>query len=97
MLWVCRDCGSEVSAASDVLVATIGWTGLDGDSGVCSPCSRRQRDDPRTDNVVVLRSKESYQRTQRALAVTRLMIDRAARARAKPSTRPPTAPPRKRS
>ncbi len=95
MLWVCRECGSEVSAASDVLVATIGWTGLDGDSGVCSPCTKKQVETPRADNVVLLRSKEQYDRTQRALAVTRLMIDRARRSRSKPSTRPPTAPPRR--
>ena len=48
-------------------------------------------------NVVVLRSKEKYERTQRALAVTRLMIDRARRERARPSTRPATLPPRGKS
>lgn len=94
MLWVCRECGTEVSAASDVLVSSIGWTGLDGDTGLCSVCERKQRESARTDNVVLLRSKDKYQRTQRALAVTRLMIDRARRERAKPSTRPPTLPSR---
>jgi hypothetical protein len=97
MLWVCRECGTEVSAASDVLVSSIGWTGLDGDTGLCSLCGRKQREAPRTDNVVVLRSKEKYERTQRALAVTRLMIDRARRERARPSTRPATLPPRGKS
>jgi hypothetical protein len=41
VLWVCRECGLEVEARDPVLVITIGWTGLDGDTGVCSPCKRR--------------------------------------------------------
>jgi hypothetical protein len=45
LLWTCRDCGIEVLAADPVLVTTIGWTGLDGNTGRCAPCSLLE-DDP---------------------------------------------------
>lgn len=38
MLWICRECGHEVEAKDPVLVTTIGWTALDGDTGICAPC-----------------------------------------------------------
>lgn len=81
MLWMCRDCGLEVVAADPVLVTTIGWTGLDGDTGVCSICSgrgrRRSGVHPRTHETAL-----RHERSDRAVAVSRALIERARRSKA---------------
>jgi hypothetical protein len=41
VVWFCRECGAEVSSPEELLVVSIGWTALDGDSGICSPCGRK--------------------------------------------------------
>src|SRR4051812_38450476 len=65
MLWICRECGTESSAEEVWLVAAIGWTGLDGDTGVCAPCSTKNV--RRSEISVVHRVNERLDRSDRAL------------------------------
>jgi hypothetical protein len=44
MEWTCRECGNEVTADDVVLVVTIGWVALDGDTGVCPLCKENGSD-----------------------------------------------------
>jgi hypothetical protein len=75
MLWICRECGLEISADDDLVAAWIGWAGLDGDTGICPPCGGSAA---RTSIGVRTRDTLLRQhRSHRALAMTRIMIDRA--------------------
>jgi hypothetical protein len=78
VLWICRECGTEVSAASLLLVASLGWIGLDGDTGVCAPCAGKAKADDRADgdSSIRRRTDESLDRSERALATSRVRIDR---------------------
>jgi hypothetical protein len=70
MLWICRDCGNEVAANDAVLATTIGWTGLDGDTGVCPVCS-----EPRTAGLSPRAAEAAIRRarTDRAIEISRAM------------------------
>src|SRR5438132_1402675 len=75
MLWICRDCGNEVAAIDSVLVATVGWTALDGDTGRCPICS-----EPRRSQTLYPRAAESAARrvrTESAIEISRAMVARA--------------------
>ena len=78
VVWVCRDCGLEVEARDSVLVSTIGWTALDGDTGVCAPCSRRAA---ATTTSAVRRTLHCLEASERAVATSRARVEQARAAR----------------
>lgn len=79
MEWTCRDCGNEVVANDVVLVATIGWTGLDGDTGRCPVCSHPG--EPESINPRLAASAARHARSLRALGVSQRMVEKARVAR----------------
>jgi hypothetical protein len=79
MLWICRDCGNGVFAANALLVTTMGWTALDGDTGMCPICSRPQE---AADAGFFARSAAiRLERANRAIAVSRTLVERSRRPR----------------
>lgn len=79
MVWICRECGVETPARDIVSIAAQGWTGLDGDTGICGPCGERVDDSlvGQAGSERVLASKRLRHKADRALEVTRLRLDRA--------------------
>jgi hypothetical protein len=61
-----------VSSAEEILVVSIGWTALDGDSGICSRCSRTRIRLPRPSGRLE-RTPISSERAERAVAISRLV------------------------
>lgn len=75
MLWICRECGVEAPCEDDVGATWLGWTGLDGDTGVCPTCGGGTVAD-----VGGTRTGQAAQRrrlSERALALTRMRIARS--------------------
>jgi hypothetical protein len=72
MLWSCRDCGHEVAASDPVLATTIGWTDLDGDTGLCPICSEKHGACMRS--ALVARSRSRIDASRAQLAISREMI-----------------------
>jgi hypothetical protein len=95
MLWICRECGAEVAASDQILVVTIGWTALDGDTGVCSPCVRRSKGDATTGNLFAQRTRRVIETSERAVSLSRMRVERARRQSV--DAAPPTRLPRTRS
>jgi hypothetical protein len=79
MEWICRDCGHVVSATDEVLAITIGWTALDGDTGVCPICSIGDRSvDSQTLGGEPARRRQI---TRRLVAATHARVAKARRPR----------------
>ncbi len=79
MLWICRECANEVEANDLVLATTIGWTALDGDTGVCPVCSQPSRTGtmyPRAAAAAIRRARANH-----AIEVSRAMVARARQTR----------------
>ena len=74
MDWICRDCGSQVVADDLALVVHAGWTGLDGDTGSCPVCSDRQLHDRAHRRA--LGTVERIEESERAVAMTRALVNR---------------------
>jgi hypothetical protein len=81
MIWICRDCGTEASASDVVLVMSLGWQGLDGDTGVCWPCVAKQSDRPPARTEIGRLTEQRIERSGRAVAASRLLVDRSRRAK----------------
>ena len=77
MEWTCRECGMQVVASHEILVLTIGWTGLDGDTGVCTICDRRAR--TRLKHPQAQEMRDRCEASQRAIAISRAMMRRTTR------------------
>lgn len=71
MVWVCRECGLEVEARDAVLVTTMGWTAVDGDRGVCPPCSRREAETATTATPAVHQTRQRLEASERAITMSR--------------------------
>jgi hypothetical protein len=81
MIWVCRDCGNEASASDVVLVMSLGWRGLDGDTGVCAPCAAQQSDQPPPRTDFGFFSGLRMARSGRAVTASHLALDHARHAK----------------
>ena len=82
MVWICRECGTEVPAADVAHVERIGWKGLDGDTGLCRICHSGQREKilgPYDD--LARRSTLCRQRSDRAVAAARRAVAKDRRSR----------------
>jgi ribosomal protein L37AE/L43A len=77
MMWICRDCGNEVAGADAVLVTTIGWTALDGDTGRCPMCSHPG--DREALHPLVASSEALERQARRAIEITKAMVERSRR------------------
>jgi hypothetical protein len=76
-LW--RECGDEIAGDNVFDVAWSGWTALDGDTGVCPPCSgltAKQGDGRLVDDTA-----HRLWRSHRAILTTRALVDRSRRPR----------------
>jgi hypothetical protein len=76
MLWICRECGVEAPCEDDVAATWLGWTALDGDTGVCPTCGSSP-----VVNGGGIRTRQAaqqrQQRSERALALTRALVARS--------------------
>lgn len=75
MLWICRECGVEISADDDLVATWIGWIALDGDTGICPPCGGLAASE--SASARLRQAAHRRERSDRAITTTRLMIDRA--------------------
>jgi hypothetical protein len=69
----------EISADDILVAAWIGWTALDGDTGICPPCggaAARESIGVRTREALI-----RQHRSGRAIMMSRIMIERARRRR----------------
>jgi hypothetical protein len=71
VLWICRDCGTEASAKDAALAIGIGWTALDGHTGLCPICSH-----PTTASRTTLldRSRARIRQSRERVVITRERI-----------------------
>lgn len=75
MVWICRDCGTESATSDPVVVTSLGWSGLDGDTGICPQCAATaitEAAHPRACS-----SAHRHEQSLRALALSRSMVERS--------------------
>lgn len=77
MLWICRECGIEFPSDDELVVALAGWTSLDGDTGICPDCAGALTGG--IEGSRLRRAEDRRRRSQRALSVTRALLDRSRR------------------
>ena len=75
MEWTCRECGNSVGAADIVFVITIGWVGLDGDTGICPICNGAPSHDAQHD--LIPSSRARIEQSRRLIAMTQDTVRKA--------------------
>jgi hypothetical protein len=75
MIWLCRECGDEVTGDDPLDAAWNGWNALDGDTGVCPACAGLFA--KRTPALRIADTGARVARTRRSLVTTRALIERS--------------------